>query len=259
MPAPSGLLGHLRHGSGPETVVVLHEWMGDHRNYQPMLPYLSPAACSWVFADLRGYGLSRAIAGAFTLDEAIGDVTRLMDGLGVGRFHVVGHSMTGMLAPALARRLGDRVAGVVAIAPVPVSGFRADAAALAGMTALIDDDDALRAAIDLRTAGRYGGGWIEAKLAMTRAATTRAAMAGYLRMFTGTDVSAEVAGLATPVTVILGAHDLPCYREEAIRPLFAPWYPRLEIAVSREAGHYPMLETPVLLAALIERAVLTPG
>ena len=27
-------------GSGAEDVVVLHEWLGDHSKYDPVLPYL---------------------------------------------------------------------------------------------------------------------------------------------------------------------------------------------------------------------------
>src|SRR5690348_8015157 len=51
-----GLLGHRVHGSGPETVVVLHEWLGDRNNYDPILPYLDQDRFTWLFADLRGYG-----------------------------------------------------------------------------------------------------------------------------------------------------------------------------------------------------------
>lgn len=247
------LLGHLTHGHGPVPVVVLHEWLGDHTNYDPVLPYLPTDRATWLLADLRGYGLSREMAGAFTLDEAATDVLRLMDHYGHRRFLVVGHSMSGLIAQDLAARVPERVAGIVALSPVPPSGFAADAAALARMTAIVDDDAAARAAIDARVSGRYGHGWLDRKLALCRRAAGREALLGYLRMFTTCDITERVRGLTTPLTVLAGAHDLPFYRPEALRSRLAPLWPHLELLVSAEAGHYAMLETPVLVAALLER------
>jgi len=36
-------LGHSVYGQGPEKVLVLHDWMGDSANYEPMIPYLDPS------------------------------------------------------------------------------------------------------------------------------------------------------------------------------------------------------------------------
>jgi len=253
--AEGGLLGHLRRGTGPEPVVVLHEWLGDHANYEPVLPYLSESDFSYVFADLRGYGLSKGMAGAYSVAEAAADVTRLMDSLGHRRFHVVGHSMSGMIAQYLATTVGERVKSVVAISPVPPTGFKTDEAGLKRLLAVIDDDDAARAAIEARTGKRYSRAWLDRKLAIARRSATREAMVGYLAMFTGTDFSAQAKGIATPISAIVGEHDIPLYREESIRKLLGSLYPNFDIAVDHEAGHYSMLETPVLLAALVEKAL----
>lgn len=249
------LLGHVRHGAGAEAVVVLHEWMGDHRNYDLLLPFLPTDAYTWIFADLRGYGLSKAMSGAFSLDETADDVLRLMRSLGHERFHVVGHSMSGMIAQYLAKRGEGRVRSVVAVSPVPASGFRANAETLKKLAAIADDDDAVRAAILARGGDRYGRGWIERKLAMTRQATTRPAMLGYLNMFTQSDVAEQVRGLPVPLTAVCGEFDLPLYRPDSIRSLLTPLFPNLEVVSSREAGHYAMLETPPLLAGQIEKGL----
>lgn len=250
-----GTLGHIRHGGGPEPVVVMHEWMGDHTNYKSMLPFLPEDRYSWVFADLRGYGLSKSMAGLHKLDEAAGDIIALMDTLGHKRFHVVGHSMSGMIAQYLAKVGGARVKSVVAISPVPASGFRANEATMAKLMAIIDNDDAAKAAIMARGGTRYDRGWLDRKLSMTRRASTREAMVGYLNMFTGSDVAEAVRGITTPITAVCGAHDIPLYREASIRKLLGPLFPRLEIVNSQEAGHYAMLETPPLLAGQIEKGI----
>ncbi|WP_161539601.1 alpha/beta fold hydrolase [Paramagnetospirillum kuznetsovii] len=251
-------LGHARRGRGAEPVVVLHEWLGDHVNYDPVLPYLSEDRYTYTFADLRGYGWSKGMAGQYSVKEAAADVLALMDRYGHARFHVVGHSMSGMIAQYLALIARERVISVVAISPVPASGFKTDEAGLKRLIAVIDDDAAARAAMEARTAKRYEAAWLDRKLGIARQAATRDSMLGYLGMFTGTDFSAEAKGLPTPLTAIVGEHDIPLYREDSVRKLFAPLYPNFAVSADREAGHYAMLETPVLLAALVERALANP-
>ncbi|MBI2235475.1 MAG: alpha/beta hydrolase [Magnetospirillum sp.] len=158
--ASSSRLGHMRRGNGAEPVVVLHEWMGDHTNYDPMLPFLPEDKYSWVFADLRGYGLSKSMTGAYSLQEAASDVIRLMDSYGFKTFHVVGHSMSGMISQYIAKTGGSRVKSVVGISPVPASGFRANEETMKKLLAIIDDDEAARGAIMARGGTRYGRGWL---------------------------------------------------------------------------------------------------
>lgn len=45
--------------------------------------------------DHRGLGASGAWDGACSVDQIAGDVIGLMDALGIGRAHVVGHSLGG--------------------------------------------------------------------------------------------------------------------------------------------------------------------
>lgn len=252
------MLGHIRYGAGSEAVIVMHEWLGDHTNYDPVIPYLDKSRFSYVLADLRGYGLSQHIRGKFSASEAASDALHLMTTLGFERFHVVGHSMSAMVAQRLAADAPERVKAMIAITPVPASGFKVDDATRTRMAAAVDDDSAAKEAIAARTSKRYGETWLNRKLAMARAAATREAMFGYLNMFTGTDFSDDVKGLRVPVLAIVGEHDIPVYREENVRTIFGNTYPTFELAVCREAGHYPMLEAPVFLAAQMERFLIGP-
>ena len=72
----AGILGHQIIGRGSEIVIVLHEWLGDHVNWQPTWPYLDTERFSFVFGELRGYGWSKTIPGTFTLNEAVDDTLR---------------------------------------------------------------------------------------------------------------------------------------------------------------------------------------
>lgn len=67
-----------------------------------------------------------------------------------------------------------------------------------------------------------------------------------------------MAHIDTPLLVIGGRQDLPGFQEPHLRQTFGEWYPNVDFAFVTDAGHYPMQEAPVYLAALIERFRLTP-
>ena len=251
--ATGNRLGHCRIGNGSTVCVVLHEWLGDHVNWEPVLPYLDPARCTIVFVDLRGYGWSRGVSGSYTLDEAAADVLRTADELAITRFHLVGHSMSGLVAQKIALQAGSRLQTVTLFSPVPPTGFRADEAAMKALNAVIDEDEAAGRAITARTSSRYGAGWLRRKLAIAREASTVEAKRGYLTMFTSSAISGETHGLAAPLHVVTGALDIPFYRGEPLRNAFALAYPRVTFETIDDAGHYSMLETPVRVASIIEK------
>jgi pimeloyl-ACP methyl ester carboxylesterase len=246
------LLGYHKLGNGKRTVLVLHEWLGDHSNYFPIMPYLDLNRFTYIFADLRGYGLSKFMKGRFSAAEAAADAIRLMNLLGIENFDVIGHSMSGLIGQRILLDAQGRIGCLIAITPVPASGFPLASGEKQKLVAVIGDDNAAKTMIASRTSGRYGEAWLNRKLAMVRRAALPEAMRGYLEMFTQTDFATQAAGVRTPVSAIVGAHDIPFYQEASVRRGFERLYPNFTLLVSQEAGHYPMLETPVLLASQIE-------
>lgn len=258
MPPPAAIvestpvpLGHTLLGSGPSLVVVMHEWLGDCSNYDALKPCLDTAAHRFCFVDLRGYGQSIGLTGSHTLEEACQDVLALVDTLQAPRFHVIGHSMSALVAQRLACLEPTRVQSLIAITPVFAAGFPADPATRAQLLAVATEDAAALAAIDARTGHRHTLPWLAFKLQKSRQRSTAEARIGYLQMFTGTDFQQEAQGLATPMLVLHGEHDIPVYREDALRRSFGACYPNVRFEQVSNAGHYPMLETPVFLASRI--------
>jgi pimeloyl-ACP methyl ester carboxylesterase len=117
-------------GGGSEKVLVLHSWMGDSTSFDLLKPYLNTQRYTYVFADLRGYGRSRDIAGEYSLEEASADALHLANSLGWRRFHLVGHSMSGMIVQRMmiddVNRGDPRIQSVVAVTPVTADGYPAD-------------------------------------------------------------------------------------------------------------------------------------
>jgi len=258
-PATADRLGHCRIGGGPAACVVLHEWLGDHVNWEPTLPYFDLARTTLVFMDLRGYGWSRAASGSYTLEESAADVLRTADQLQLGRFHLVGHSMSGLVAQKIALEAGERIQSVTLFSPVPPTGFHADDAAMRALNAVIDDDEAASRAITARTGNRYGAGWLHRKLRIAREAATPEAMRGHLKMFTSSAITGDTHRLTAPMLVVNGAQDIAFYSGAASRNAFAAAYPQAMFEIIDDAGHYAMLETPVRVASIVERRLAASG
>ncbi|ODA00439.1 alpha/beta hydrolase [Achromobacter xylosoxidans] len=244
-----------RVGHGPHPVIVLHGWFGDARAFEPIEPWLSGADFSYVFMDYRGYGGMREAAGEHSIDEIAADALALADALGFERFSLVGHSMGGMAIERVAALAPERVRALVAVAPVPCGGVAMAPATRALFDGAAADLAARRAIIDRSTGGRLPAAWVAWKADYSAAHSSAAAFAAYLPAWVGTDFSDRIDG-RHPVLALVGEHD-PVFTPALMAATYARRYPRTTIEVLANAGHYPMNETPLALAAAIERFLRT--
>jgi len=108
----------------PETILLLHGNCESGQAWYGWMPQLA-RRYRVVRPDMRGFGRSTPMQRDFkwTLDVIIDDYIRLMDHLGVERFHLVGAKIGGTVARAFAARQAKRVATLTLIGtPTP---FRA--------------------------------------------------------------------------------------------------------------------------------------
>ena len=251
-------LGPSSLGTGTHAVVVLNDWLCDTSTWDAARPYLDGDAFTWVFADLRGYGRSRSLAGAHVLEEGAQDVLALADALGLARFSIVGHSMSSLVAIHLAQHHGgsgdeSRIERAVVIAPPPIGGFGVDDATLAAMQGLARGDDARRIEGVRRLVGdRLSEGWIRFKAARWRATSDPEAVADYVTMFARRGLPDPARQVPCPLLAVTGEQDGPPMRASAVSTMLAPIAPRLVVHAIAESGHYPMQETPPLLVSILE-------
>jgi pimeloyl-ACP methyl ester carboxylesterase len=243
-------LGFSTLGRGTEAVLVLHDWLGDSRNYDAVRPWLDGDTFTYVFADLRGYGASRDLAAACSVKEIAADCLTLADHLGWPQFHLIGHSMTGMVTERLAVDVPLRLKSAVAVCPVSASGNKLAPDAKAFFASALSDAAAFRRLVGFVSAG-LGAGWAEAKLKQNRSSVAPDMALRYLDMLTSTDFAAEVRATTTPILVLIGEHD-PGLDEAAMQRSYLARHQNAELAVVRNSGHYPMQECPPCFAGLIE-------
>jgi pimeloyl-ACP methyl ester carboxylesterase len=246
------LTSHYRLGNGARRVIALHGWFGDHRAFAPIWPYLDQAGFSYAFMDYRGYGGSRSVSGQHTMDEIARDTLDLADSLGWDRFALVGHSMGGKAIQRVLVEAPERVEKLVALTPVPASGVPFDEQGWALFSGAADSPDNRRAIIDFSTGNRLTSVWLDQMVAGSLASSTRDAFADYLEAWAHGDFHQLVQGNPVPVQVIVGAHD-QALTADVMQATWLAWYPNASLEVLPDAGHYPMDESPIVLATLIER------
>lgn len=251
--SPSSTVGYELYGDGSEKVLVLHDWLGDRQNYAPVRPYLDTDTFQFAFIDLRGYGESMDVAGDFTAEEAARDAIAVADALGWTSFHIVGHSMTGMVVQKVAALAGERVKSVVATTPVYATGLQVDDDTFAFFSDAAKKPEVMAVAIGMLTGDKLSPEWADFKVARAMSCSTEAARLGYLRMFAYEDFAAEVDGLGTPFLALLGGNDLEAFQPPAIEASYGKWHPNLTVVQVTDAGHYPMQEVPALYATEVQK------
>lgn len=259
--AKGKVLGHRIIGDGLSKAIVLHDWIGDSTNWDPVLPLLDEARFCWALTDLRGYGRSQAISGQFTLSEAVADVVATADALGWDRFAVIGHSMSSLIAMTIGQSLHERIDRIVIVAPCPPEGIGVDAAGAQYLQSLCGDD--VQHKID-GLAGLWGDRlserWVSFKARRWQAAAVPSAAAGYVDMFARQGLMDGQRRIAAPVLAITGEQDAPFMQCHAIMQSYNLLCAELSVSPIATAGHYPMQESPPLTYSLIERflANMTP-
>ncbi len=99
--------------------LVLIQGMGlDRLGWEPVLRRLR-RRFRLVLVDNRGSGHSDRPAGSFAVADMAGDVVAVLDAAGIGRAHVLGMSLGGLVAQEVAIEHPDRVDGLVLAGTTP--------------------------------------------------------------------------------------------------------------------------------------------
>src|ERR1700704_444708 len=112
---PDGVKLHVEEVGAGTPVVFVHEYAGDYRSWEPQLRHFSRQHRCVTYSQ-RGYPPSDVPSdpARYSQDLARDDVIAVMDALGIGRAHVVGHSMGAYTALHVGIRYPQRCLSVTA-------------------------------------------------------------------------------------------------------------------------------------------------
>lgn len=127
-------------GAGQGTpVVFVHSACGDTRQWTAQLQHVRSRRRA-VALDLRGHGQSTLTSDAdFTVEDLARDVATVVEGLGLSRVVLVGHSLGGAVCLAYAAAHPEHVAGLFLLDPA-ADGRQVPKEAAEGMMAALDTD-----------------------------------------------------------------------------------------------------------------------
>ena len=245
-------------GTGSAPVLLLHGFGADLNSWMFTQPALAEAGRT-IALDLPGHGGSSKDVGAGDADALSSAVEAALTALGVERAHLVGHSLGGAIAAAVAARRPDRVASLTLIASAGlgpeinaafIDGFvraarRKDAVEI--LQLLVHDPALVSRAMveDVLRYKRLDG--------VTKALETiaRAWFAGGRQTL---DLIATITAQKMPVQVIWGRDDriIPVSHAQALAARM-PQGPQVHILA--QAGHLPHMEKSGEVNRLIRKFV----
>ncbi len=246
------------------TVVLLHggPFSYDHSYFKPHLDWLTEEA-QVIYLDLRGHGRSAPTApNEWSLERCADDVAAVCDRLGIDKPVVLGHSMGAPIALLYAERHPGHAAGVVVLC-----GFASwdHARLVAGFRKVAGDEVAALADVSYsggevseeewdRVFAVFGPHVPDEDTMVRRVGHAELGPYGMERV-RAVDLVDGLGGVETAILVVVGAEDpvTPVAAAEEIVHAVAPGRARLEVLP--EAGHFPWLDQPDRLRAVLSEFV----
>ena len=232
------------------TVLALHYWAGAGHEFEALRPLLPPNV-QLLAPDLPGFGQQPAPPRFDYSVRAYADwVAAYLTEHRVADFTLLGHSMGGKIALLLAARRPAGLRRLLLLSPSPPPGepMRDEdrAAALAAYGQPAEAEKTCRD-ITFHPLPPAAAATVVADNLRTR----RPAWDRWLEQGTRTDISAELATLAVPCHLLVGAHDR-AITPATQRRLTLPHLPAgTGFAEVPAAGHLLPLEAPEVVAAAL--------
>ena len=235
----------------PPALLLLHYFGGSARSWDALAARLGPAR-RCVAPDMRGFGANHP-GRSYAVADYADDAAALAAGL--GPFLLVGHSMGGKVAVALAARRPPGLAGVILVAPSPPCPEpMADDARASLRASFGSQDGAAQVARAISAKAADGPAFdpaVFARIVTDHMRASRPAWDAWLDTGSREDITALAGQVPVPVLVVAGAED-SALGPDAQRRLTLPRLPGARMEVVSGSRHLVPLDQPGPLARLIE-------
>lgn len=235
--------------SSPLTFVYLHYWAGSGRAFQAVAALLEPDYAV-LAPDLGGFGEAPAPAGGYSVDAYADEVATHVAAHKLARYVLVGHSMGGKIALALAARQPTGLLGVALLSPSPPTPEpmtdEARQASLHAWGQPLEAENTLR-----NIAARPLPAAMRRQIIADNLRSSKAAWDAWLQHGSRENLAARLHNVHVPCTILAGDQDAvmsPSVHGLETLPLLPEGTP-LEIIAG--AGHLLPYEAPTEVARLL--------
>ena len=250
-----GISPHQRLGAG-QTLVLVHGYLGGSSQWAEQAQFLSQTF-DVIAVDLAGYGNAKHLTAPTEMAAHARDVLATLDQLGVARFHLLGHSMGGMVVQEILNLAAARVQKLVLYGTGPQGNIPGRFETMARSRERLAEDGLTR------TARRICATWLldkeaspafESLARLAEHASEQAARAGLIAMeaWDGRD---RLSAIQQPTLVIWGERDRS-YGWSQIEQLWRK-IPNACLAVLPACSHALHLERTALFHTLLLEFLLS--
>jgi pimeloyl-ACP methyl ester carboxylesterase len=243
-------LPYRRAGSGPALVLV-HGYLGGSAQWAAEMTAWS-ARFDVIAVDLAGYGQAAALKAPHSMEAHAAAVLATLDQIGIERFHLLGHSMGGMVVQNMVHLAPQRVEKLVLYGTGPLGLIPGRFETMARSRERLAEDGLVA------TARRISALWLlerdqspayEALAELACSASAQAAEAGLWAMEKW-DGRAWLGAVRQPTLIVWGEHD----RSYAWPQVEALWRGILgaSLGVLPASCHAAHLERPALFQMLVQ-------
>lgn len=242
------VLSRSDRGEGSPALVFLHYYAGSARAWNAVVAELAPTyRC--IAADLRGFGRSPAPPDGYTVADSADDVAALLAPLALDRYVLVGHSMGGKIAMALAARRPPGLAALVLVAPSPPTPEPMSDKSRAESLAHFGDREAAIATAHRITVRPLAPPVFE-QVVEDSLRTARPAWDAWLLEGSRENIADAMPGVQVPTLIVAGGQDPVMHQpmlEREVRDRIAG----ARMVVVPDVGHLSPLEAPEPVTACI--------
>ncbi|MDQ6787532.1 MAG: alpha/beta hydrolase [Acidobacteriota bacterium] len=247
--------GTNNYNKGRPSLVFLHYFGGSSLSWTETITALADDY-HCIAPDLRGFGVSEASAESYSIEDYANDVQELITLLRLENFALVGHSMGGKFALALAARKPENLQSLILLAPSPPTPEP------------ISEDERKRLlnthgnrCVATETVCSAAGGKLPAEI-FERAVTdnlrsSQKAWRAWLESESRRDISSIVGQINVPILIAAGEMDekmtVKLLKREIVRRVA-----NARLVVIAKVKHLLPLELPKEIADLIRKQVENP-
>ncbi len=240
-------------GSG-EAVLFAHCLTWNRSEYDAQVAALAEKY-QLILPDQRGHGKTGFVAQAYSLADMAEDLYQLVQALGVGPVHYVGHSMGAMMAPLFALAHPETVRSLTLIGGSPTAESEER---LAGYRQLVG---AVRAGKAEMVVDRLSGLFFSDMSRAKRPEAVEHFRHDFLTtdgeglywtaeaVFTRPDVRPDLPKITAPALIIVGGKDVVTPLDNA--QTLAELMPKARLLVLPEVGHFAPVEAPLTVAGAL--------